>query len=94
MLYALPDVLSEQFDIVFTTYGVLCWLRDLKRWAELIAHFLKPGGVFYVADFHPFTYVFDDDHPSDLRVTNPYFYRPTPSRVAGARLVCRPGGAR
>src|SRR5512139_2419139 len=53
-LYALPEVLSGQFDIVYTSYGVLCWLRDLEQWAELIAHFLKPGGVFYIADFHPF----------------------------------------
>jgi len=78
-LYALPAVLSGQFDIVYTSYGVLCWLRDLERWAELIAHFLKPGGVFYIADFHPFIKVFDDAAASDLRVKYPYFYHPTPS---------------
>ncbi len=78
-LYALPEVLSVQFDIVYTSYGVLCWLRDLKRWAELIAHFLKPGGVFYVADFHPFIQVFDEGSASELRVKYPYFYQPTPT---------------
>ena len=43
----LQDVLEDRFDIVFTSYGVLHWLRDLKRWAQVIAHFLTPGGFFY-----------------------------------------------
>jgi hypothetical protein len=29
-----PEVLSGQFEIVFSSYGVLPWLRDLSRWAE------------------------------------------------------------
>jgi SAM-dependent methyltransferase len=78
-VYALHEVLAGQFDIVYTSYGVLCWLGDLKRWAELIAHFLRPGGVFYVADFHPFAYVFDNEQPAELRVKYPYFYQPTPA---------------
>ena len=41
-IYRLPDVLSGEFDIVFTSYGVLHWLRDLPQWGKIIAHFLKP----------------------------------------------------
>jgi SAM-dependent methyltransferase len=78
-VYALPEVLAGQFDVVYTTYGVLCWLRDLKRWADIVAHFLKPGGVFYLADFHPFIYVFDEADPAELRVKHSYFYHPTPT---------------
>ncbi len=26
---------------------------DLARWAEIIASFLRPGGFFYIAEFHP-----------------------------------------
>ena len=44
-IYNLPAVLDGQFDIVFTSYGVLHWLKDLQRWGEVIAHFLKPGGI-------------------------------------------------
>ena len=70
-VYDLPGVLSGEFDIVFTSYGVLVWLPDLKRWAEVIAHFLKPGGDFYIADFHPFGNVFyDEEDATDLR---PYY---------------------
>lgn len=59
-IYDLPVHLSEKFDIVFTSAGVLCWLPDLKRWAEIIAHFLKPGGLFYIREFHPIEFMFDD----------------------------------
>lgn len=41
------------FDIVFTSYGVVCWLNDLNRWAQGISACLKPNGVFYLAEFHP-----------------------------------------
>ena len=49
-VYSLPDVLEAQYDIVFTSYGVLVWLPDLKPWAEVVAHFLRPGGFFYIVD--------------------------------------------
>src|SRR6266852_5932566 len=44
-IYDLPDVLDEQFDLVFTSYGAICWLPDLKPWGQLIARYLKPGGT-------------------------------------------------
>jgi SAM-dependent methyltransferase len=77
-LYALPEALDghEQFDIVFTSYGALSWLPAMAGWARVIDHFLKPGGLFYIAEFHPFTYVFDnrsDEGTTELRVTYPYF---------------------
>ena len=48
------------FDIVFTSYGTIGWLPDLDKWAAIISHYLKPGGVFYMADFHPVVWMFDD----------------------------------
>jgi len=70
----LPDNLTGQFDIIFTSYGVLNWLPDLKRWAEVIAHFLKPGGFFYIAEFHPFSWIFDDAaDATEPRIAMPYF---------------------
>src|SRR5215467_16277396 len=41
------------FDLVFTTWGTICWLPDMKRWAQVIASVLKPGGELYFADLHP-----------------------------------------
>jgi SAM-dependent methyltransferase len=69
----LPSVLSGEFDIVFTSYGVLHWLRDLRRWGEVIAHFLKPGGIFYIVEDHPFMRVFNAGSETELQVAGPYF---------------------
>ena len=52
-LYELPSRLEGKFDIVFTSNGVLYWLPDLERWAQVVASFLKPGGTFYILEFHP-----------------------------------------
>ena len=77
-IYDLPKVLSEKFDIVYTSIGVLCWLNDLKKWAEIIAHFLKPGGFFYIAEAHPFSKIFDNDHETKLQIKYNYFHKIEP----------------
>ncbi|MHA1555586.1 MAG: class I SAM-dependent methyltransferase [Candidatus Heimdallarchaeota archaeon] len=77
-IYDLPDVLDEQFDFVYTSIGVLCWLHDIDRWGEIIAHFLKPGGVFYIAEIHPFSMVFDEEHKKELTLRYDYFHNPEP----------------
>ena len=77
-IFDLPDVLDEQFDIVFTSYGVLCWLHDLKRWAEIIAHFLKPSGAFYIAEGHPFLWIFDNEGPDEFKMERSYFSKSEP----------------
>lgn len=59
-VYDLPQHLEGRFDIVFTSYGTIGWLPDLDRWAEVVHHFLKPGGFFYIAEFHPVVWMFDD----------------------------------
>jgi SAM-dependent methyltransferase len=78
-LLDLPKVLTGEFDIVFTSYGVLNWLRDLAGWASVITHFLKPNGIFYMVEFHPFSRTFDTKSP-DLKVANPYFFSEEPFR--------------
>jgi hypothetical protein len=62
---------------VFTSYGVLSWLPDLARWGQVVAHFLRPGGTFFIVEFHPFASVFDDAI-AELRVRYPYFAQPDP----------------
>jgi SAM-dependent methyltransferase len=79
-IYKLPEVLSKKFDIVFTSHGVLCWLPDLDRWAEVIAHFLKPVGFFYIIEGHPFMMVFDDKDSRGLKVRYSYFDNPQPEK--------------
>jgi SAM-dependent methyltransferase len=80
-LYRLPENLDGQFDIVFTSYGAIYWLPDIRRWAQVAAHFVRPGGTFYIAEFHPFAWVFDDEPDvTDLHVRYPYFQTGEPVR--------------
>ena len=58
-LYDVPEKVAGEFDIVFTSYGVVGWLPDLKTWGEIIASKLKKGGVFYMIEFHPIVWMFD-----------------------------------
>src|SRR5687767_2636968 len=72
-VYELPGVLEGEFDIVYTSRGVLGWLPDLERWADTIVHFMRPGGLFYITEAHPFMYVFDDDESAtSLKVKYDY----------------------
>ncbi len=75
-IYELPHVLEDKFDILFTSIGVLCWLKDLRKWASVIAHFLKPGGFFYIMDGHPLLYTFDDE--GNWKFMLSYFHKPEP----------------
>ncbi|WKK67173.1 class I SAM-dependent methyltransferase [Lutimonas zeaxanthinifaciens] len=60
-VYKLPEVLDQKFDIVYTSYGVLGWLPDMKKWAEIVSNFLKPGGILVLVEFHPVVWMFSDD---------------------------------
>lgn len=60
-VYNLPQELDREFDIVFTSYGTIGWLPDLDQWAKVVSHFLKPGGTFVFAEFHPFIWMFDNN---------------------------------
>ena len=80
-IYKLPDVLDDTFDIVFTSYGVIAWLNDIKQWAQLISKYLKPGGVFHMAEMHPFNNVFDNEpETKDLQVRLSYFHKSEPTK--------------
>jgi SAM-dependent methyltransferase len=77
----LPDKLSGKFDIVFTSYGVLHWLQDLQQWGKIIAHFLKPNGIFYIIEDHPTFRLFTTAEKTRIELANPYFFSETPEQV-------------
>ena len=64
-VYEAAAALGEpaSFDVVFATWGTICWLPDIVAWAQLVRNFLKPGGALYFADAHPIALVFDDEGP-------------------------------
>ncbi len=60
-VFDLKQHLDDTFDIVFASYGVIGWHPDLKPWAELVAHFVRPGGMHLIAEFHPVVWIWSDD---------------------------------
>lgn len=65
---------ENQFDIVFLSYGALCWIPDLREYFELIHKALKPSGFFYFVDFHANLLCYDTQ-------TNNRKYYPTTAEV-------------
>jgi SAM-dependent methyltransferase len=55
-----PRLTPGPFDLVFTTWGTICWLPDMAGWAKVIAAVLAPGGELYFADAHPAFNVLED----------------------------------
>ena len=79
-LYDLPAVLDGQYDLVYTSGGVLGWLPDIERWADVVANFVRPGGRFYITEIHPVAQVFENEGvaPGELRLSYPYWEHPEP----------------
>jgi 2-polyprenyl-3-methyl-5-hydroxy-6-metoxy-1,4-benzoquinol methylase len=72
---------TEKFDVVYTSIGVLVWLGDLGAWARTIRGLLKPGGMFYVRDTHPMFAAMDEERDDrELVVRHPYFRGAEPLR--------------
>jgi SAM-dependent methyltransferase len=79
-LYGAPEALGrERFDLVYTGVGALCWLPDIRRWAEVVASVLRPGGRFFMREGHPVLWSLADPPPDGrLVVEYPYFEQKEP----------------
>ena len=71
----LPALLDERFDIVYTSWGVLCWQPDIAAWARAASGFVAPGGFLYLAEFHPFLWTLEES-PAGPVLTYDYFSGP------------------
>jgi len=81
-IYELRTNLGGEFDVVYTSRGVLGWLPEIRGWAQVAAHFVKPGGLLYVTEIHPVVQVFDDEPAQvaagELRLKYPYWEHTEP----------------
>ena len=80
-VYAAPDLLGRgEFGLVYTGIGALCWLPDIRRWAEVVAALLAPGGRLFLREGHPVLWSLADEREDGLLVVDyPYFERPDPT---------------
>lgn len=51
---------EASFDVAFCSYGALCWLSDVGRWARGVGRVLAPHGRLVVVEFHPLIDTLDD----------------------------------
>jgi SAM-dependent methyltransferase len=80
-LYAVADALEETFDIVYTGGGALCWLPDIRAWAQVVSRMLRPGGTFYIREAHPVMWSLEDQRDdAELVIGRPYFAVERPKR--------------
>jgi SAM-dependent methyltransferase len=56
-----PALVPGPFDLAFSTWGTLCWLPDMARWAAVVAAVLAADGELYLADLHPAFAVLEQD---------------------------------
>jgi len=65
---------AAAFDLVFTGIGALCWLPSARRWAQVVAGLLKPGGRLFIRDGHPMLFTLEEPRDDGLlSVRYPYF---------------------
>lgn len=68
-VYGFGEQNQQHYDVVYTSYGVLCWLPCLDKWATTVANCLKSGAKIHLIEFHPFL---------DIKFGYDYFYKPQP----------------
>jgi SAM-dependent methyltransferase len=70
---------GEQFDLVFTGIGALCWLPRIADWAAAVRGLLRPGGRLFVREGHPMLWTLADPRPDGLLVVeHPYTEQDAP----------------
>lgn len=92
-VYDAPRLTPGPFDAVYTTWGTIGWLPDIRGWAKVIAAVLAPGGFLYFADGHPAALALEEkdgqlvtwypwrtppEAPLTLEATTTYTGDPTP----------------
>ncbi|MFN8487230.1 MAG: methyltransferase domain-containing protein [Caldilineaceae bacterium] len=82
-VYDLPTELQQAtFDLVYTGGGVLCWLPDIGRWAQIVAAALHLGGRFILHEEHPLAQCLGM-HEGRLDIVSDYFGRNAPEWGGG-----------
>jgi 2-polyprenyl-3-methyl-5-hydroxy-6-metoxy-1,4-benzoquinol methylase len=53
---------KNSFDVIFASYGVICWIDNLQDWVKILAKYLKPGGMFLLIDDHPYVNTIEEEN--------------------------------
>ncbi|MBN3564284.1 class I SAM-dependent methyltransferase [Aliamphritea spongicola] len=65
-VYAIPETLTQRFDFLIVTVGVLNWMPDLPGFMAVCHRFLKSGGKLFIEDIHPLLNMYDETEAGPL----------------------------
>jgi 2-polyprenyl-3-methyl-5-hydroxy-6-metoxy-1,4-benzoquinol methylase len=89
-MFDLPPEVSG-LDLIYLSWGAICWVPDLDTFAGIICARLRPGGSVLICEHHPAWEVLTVRGENLLAVTRDYFGRGTPAKSDDAK---RATGAR
>jgi SAM-dependent methyltransferase len=75
-VYEIDVAFEHRFDMVYISAGCLGWMPDLDKFFAKAASLLRPAGLVFIHEIHPFSEMlpFDDDKkPFNLSIVDPYF---------------------
>ena len=90
-MFSLPDDLVD-LDLIYLSWGAICWVCDLTAFATVVFSRLRPGGAVLLCDHHPVWEVLGVRADDRLAVVGDYFSRGRP--VTQQDDAKRPAGAR
>jgi predicted kinase/SAM-dependent methyltransferase len=77
-MFDLPAELTD-LDLIYLSWGAICWAPDLDVLAGIIAERLRPRGSVLICDHHPLWEVLSVRGENHLAVIRDFFGRGTPS---------------
>ncbi|WP_370451441.1 class I SAM-dependent methyltransferase [Kribbella sp. VKM Ac-2500] len=81
-------------DLIYLSWGAICWVPDLSTFAQIVATRLRPGGSILLADHHPLWEVLAVEGHNHLSVAGNYFARTTPRQTPETNNAKLPTDAR
>jgi SAM-dependent methyltransferase len=63
----LTAALGTEFDLVFSSWGAIGWLPDLRPWAATVARHLAPGARFVLVEGHPILWMMSESWPPAVK---------------------------
>lgn len=67
------DAALTGFDIIYISWGGICWVPDIDAWAQSLADRLDPGGMLMISEHHPLWEVLASHDDQTLTVVGDYF---------------------
>ena len=83
----LSAIESRTFDIVYTGGHVAVWVSDIDSYYAEATRILRPGGLFVVAEYHPFRRIWKESE--DQLIVESSYFEQGPFEYDGSENILR-----